>query len=56
MPNVPDGDKGMTTRATNEAKIMKVLYTHPGQKLLTEEGSTQSPRASPNPNKVLRDG
>ena len=31
---------------------MKVLYTHPGQKLLTEEGSTQSPREqSPNPNK-----
>ena len=57
MPNVPDGDKGMTTRATNEAKNYEGPLYAPGQKLLTEEGSTQSPREQVQiPTKVLRDG
>ena len=51
MPNIPDGQKGMTTRATNEVKTMKVLYTHPGH-LVIDGRKRPSPREqSPNPNK-----
>ena len=35
---------------------MKVLYTHPGQKLLTEEAGNHRESKVQIPTKVLRDG